>query len=168
MTKFKDIFKKDQPIIVAEAGNNHEGDFNRAIKLIDAAVDSGASAVKFQTYKVDSYYSERYTDKKRYKRLKKFQLSFDQFKKLSIYSNKKNIVFFSTPFDLESAIFLNTIQKLFKISSGDNNFLSLINLIKTFNKPVILSTGLMEYDEIKKLTNKFSSYAFKNKLALDL
>lgn len=166
MIKFKNIFKKDEPIIVAEIGNNHEGDFNRAIRLIDAAVNSGASAVKFQTYKVESYYSERYTDNKRYKRLKKFQLSFDQFKKLSVYSNKKNIVFFSTPFDLESALFLNKIQKLFKISSGDNNFLPLIKLVKTFNKPIILSTGLMEYDEIKKITNEFSGYAYKNKLAI--
>ena len=164
--KFKNIFSNKKPPIIAEIGNNHEGDFNRAIKLIDAAVDSGASAVKFQTYKVESYYSEKYTDKKRFKRLKKFQLSFDQFKKLSIYSKKKNIVFFSTPFDLESAFFLNKIQKLFKISSGDNNFLPLIKLIKKFNKPVILSTGLMEYKEIKKLTAEFSSYAYKNKLAL--
>ena len=67
MIKFKNIFKKDEPIIVAEIGNNHEGDFNRAIRLIDAAVNSGASAVKFQTYKVESYYSERYTDNKRFR-----------------------------------------------------------------------------------------------------
>ena len=87
--KFKNISSDKKPIIIAEIGNYHEGDFNRAIKLIDAAVHSGASAVKFQTYKVESYYSQKYTDKKRYKRLKKFQLSFDQFKKLSIISKKK-------------------------------------------------------------------------------
>jgi sialic acid synthase SpsE len=163
---FRKIFSKKDPIVVAEIGNNHEGNFDRAIKLIDAAVDSGASAVKFQTYKLESYYNEKYTDKKRFKRLKKFQLSFEQFKKLSIYSIKKNIVFFSTPFDLESAFFLNKIQRLFKISSGDNNFLPLIKLVKTFNKPVILSTGLMEYSEIKRVAAEFSNYAYKNKLAI--
>ena len=48
---FKQIFKKEKPIIVAEVGNNHEGNFNKAINLIDAATESGADAVKFQTYK---------------------------------------------------------------------------------------------------------------------
>jgi len=163
---FKSIFLKNKPIIVAEIGNNHEGDFNRAIKLIDAAVDSGADAVKFQTYKVEAYYNKKYTDKKRFKRLKKFQLSFDEFKRLSVYSNKKKIVFYSTPFDLESALFLNKIQKIFKISSGDNNFFSLIKLIKKFNKPIVLSTGLLKYEEIKKITKEFSNYNYKNKLAI--
>ena len=65
---FRKIFSKKDPIVVAEIGNNHEGNFDRAIKLIDAAVDSGASAVKFQTYKLESYYNEKYTDKKRFKR----------------------------------------------------------------------------------------------------
>ena len=68
---FNKIFSKQKPIIVAEIGNNHEGNFNKALKLIDAAVISGADAVKFQTYKIDSYYSKRFTEKKRYKRLKK-------------------------------------------------------------------------------------------------
>ena len=62
---FRKIFSNKEPIVVAEFGNNHEGNFDRAIKLIDAAVDSGASAVKFQTYKLESYYNEKYTDKKR-------------------------------------------------------------------------------------------------------
>ena len=163
---FKNIFLKSKPIIVAEIGNNHEGNFNRAIKLIDAAINSGADAVKFQTYRIEAYYNRKYTDKKRYKRLKKFQLSFDEFEKLSVYSKKKKIVFYSTPFDLESALFLNKIQKLFKISSGDNNFLSLIKLIKTFNKPIVLSTGLLKYEEIKKITKEFSNYDYSNKLAI--
>ena len=108
---FKKIFPKQKPIIVAEIGNNHEGNFNKALKLIDAAVLSGADAVKFQTYKIENYYSERFTEKKRFRRLKKFQLSYDQFKKLSIYAKNKKIVFYSTPFDMESAHFLNKIQK---------------------------------------------------------
>ena len=79
---FKKIFPKQKPIIVAEIGNNHEGNFHKALKLIDAAVLSGADAVKFQTYKIENYYSERFTEKKRFRRLKKFQLSYDQFQKL--------------------------------------------------------------------------------------
>ena len=86
---FKQIFKKEKPIIVAEVGNNHEGNFNKAINLIDAATESGADAVKFQTYKIESYYNKKFTEKRRFKRLKKFQLTFDQFERLSNYSKKK-------------------------------------------------------------------------------
>lgn len=163
---FKKIFPKQKPIIVAEIGNNHEGNFNKALKLIDAAVLSGADAVKFQTYKIENYYSERFTEKKRFRRLKKFQLSYDQFKKLSIYAKNKKIVFYSTPFDMESAHFLNKIQKLFKISSGDNNFISLIKLINKFKKPTILSTGLTNFKEIKQIANYFSGRKNKNNLGL--
>tara|TARA_Y100000590_G_scaffold453393_1_gene598363 strand:- start:625 stop:1638 length:1014 start_codon:yes stop_codon:yes gene_type:complete len=161
----KKIFKKNDSIVVAEIGNNHEGDFNQALKLIDAASISGADAVKFQTYKLDLFYAKRYVDKKRLKRLKKFQLSFEQFYNLSKYSKKKKIAFFSTPLDLESALFLNKIQKIFKISSSDNNFLPLINLIKKFKKPLIISTGLLYYNEIKKLIRNIKNFN-KKKLIL--
>ncbi len=163
---FKNIFKKENPIIVAEIGNNHEGEFNKAINLIDAAAKSGADAVKFQTYKVESYYNKKFTEKKRFNRLKKFQLTFEEFEKLSKYSKKRGIIFFSTPFDIESAIFLNKIQRLFKISSGDNNFYPLINVLKSFGKPLIISTGLLSHKEIKKLTYKLGIYKNKNKLGL--
>ena len=79
---------------------------------------------------------------------------------------KKGIIFFSTPFDIESAIFLNKIQRLFKISSGDNNFYPLINVLKSFVKPLIFSTGLLSHKEIKKLTYKLGIYKNKNKLGL--
>ena len=163
---FKNIFKKENPIIVAEIGNNHEGEFNKAINLIDAAAKSGADAVKFQTYKVESYYNKKFTEKRRFNRLKKFQLTFEEFEKLSKYSKKRGIIFFSTPFDIESAIFLNKIQRLFKISSGDNNFYPLINVLKSFGKPLIISTGLLSHKEIKKLTYKLGIYKNKNKLGL--
>ena len=77
---------------------------------------------------------------------------------------KKNIIFFSTPLDIESAIFLNNIQPLFKIASGDNNFFELIKLIKSFNKPTIISTGIINHKEIIKITEIFRNY--KKKLAL--
>lgn len=163
---FKQIFKKKKPIIVAEIGNNHEGNFSKAIKLIDSASKSGADAVKFQTYRIESYYNQKFTEKKRFKRLKKFQLTFEEFAKLSNYTKKKGLVFYSTPFDIDSAIFLNKIQKLFKISSGDNNFYPLIELLKSFNKPIIISTGLLNYSDIKKLTKQFDYYKDKNKLGI--
>ena len=163
---FKDFFKNNKPIIVAEIGNNHEGNFETAIRLIDKALEAGADAVKFQTYKIENYYNKTFTEKKRYKKLKKFQLSYEQFEKLSNYSKAKKKNFFSTPFDLESALFLNKIQNLFKISSGDNNFMELIKLIIKFNKPIIFSTGLIDFEQIRNITKEFSEYAYKNKLAI--
>lgn len=140
---------KKKTFIVAEVGNNHEGNFHIAKKLILKAKKCGADAVKFQTF-IPEYYVPK-KNIKRFKRLKKFQLTFNQFKKLSEYSKKIGIIFFSTPFDLESAKFLNNIQKIFKVSSGDNNFLPLIKEICKFNKTIFLSTGLINIQQIKKI-----------------
>ena len=85
------------------------------------------------------------------KQLKNFKLTFKQFKKLADYSKKVGIIFFSTPFDIKSAEFLNKIQQIFKISSGDNNFLPLINTIAKFNKTIFLSTGLANIKQIAKV-----------------
>ena len=161
---FEKIFKKESPFIIAEVGNNHEGNFQTALKYIDEASKAGADGIKFQTFKIQNFYNERFTNKKRFKILKKYQLSYDQFLKLSKYAKKKNIIFFSTPLDIESAIFLNNIQPLFKIASGDNNFFELIKLIKSFNKPTIISTGIINHKEIIKITEIFRNY--KKKLAL--
>ena len=84
LNKFKKIQK---PLIIAEIGNNHEGSFKNAIKLIDAAKKAGVDAVKFQTFKTELYYSNQ--DPDRIKKLKKFQLSFYQFRKLAKYAKKK-------------------------------------------------------------------------------
>ena len=161
---FEKIFKKKQPFIIAEVGNNHEGNFQTALKYIDEASKAKADGIKFQTFKVQNFYNKRYTDNERFKTLKRYQLSYDQFFKLSMYAKKRNIIFFSTPLDLESAIFLNKIQPLFKVASGDNNFFQLMNLIKSFNKPTIISTGIINHKEITKITKIFRNY--KNRLAL--
>lgn len=161
---FEKIFKKKPPFIIAEVGNNHEGNFQTALKYIDEAAKVKADGVKFQTFKTQNFYNKSFTDKKRFKILKKYQLSYDQFFKLSKYAKRKKIIFFSTPLDLESAIFLNKIQPLFKIASGDNNFFQLMKLIKSFNKPTIISTGIINHKEIIKITKIFKSY--ENKLAL--
>lgn len=135
--------------VVAEIGNNHEGSFTLAKKLIRKAKLCGADAVKFQTFIPENFIPK--SNIKRFKQLIKFQLSFEQFRKLSNYSKKIGITFFSTPFDIESAKFLNNIQKIFKISSGDNNFLHLVETIAKFNKSIFLSTGLADINQISKV-----------------
>ena len=146
------MIRKDKTFIVAEIGNNHEGNYHVAKKLIKSAKECGADAVKFQTFIPELYIDTNNT--KRFQQLQKFQLSFDQFKLLSKYSKKIGIIFLSTPFDIKSAKFLNSIQKLYKISSSDSNFIPLIETIAKFNKTIMLSTGLSDIQTITKSKNK--------------
>ena len=95
---------KKKIFIIAEAGNNHEGNFNRAKKLITLAAKAGADAIKFQTFKTENYINK--ADIKRFKQLKKFELSYMQFKSLKKLARKKKLKFMSTPLDIKSAEFL--------------------------------------------------------------
>tara|TARA_B100001027_G_scaffold215117_1_gene188472 strand:+ start:8353 stop:9372 length:1020 start_codon:yes stop_codon:yes gene_type:complete len=147
---------KKKVMIIAEIGNNHEGNFRIAKKLIDKAKSCKVDAVKFQTFNKDFYYANN--QKKRHKKLKKFNLSFEEFKKLSLYARKKKLIFFSTPFDLLSAQNLNKIQNLFKVSSSDNNYFDLIEKILSFKKDTIISTGYADIKLIKKIENKVLKY----------
>ena len=146
--KIKEINTKEKVLIIAEIGNNHEGSFALAEKMIGLAAESGVDAVKFQTFQTEHYVSEN--DEERYKRLQSFELTFNEFEKLSNVAKKLGILFISTPFDLESAIFLNSIVDALKISSGDNNFYPLIEVIAATGKPIIMSSGLADIQQIMK------------------
>jgi len=135
--------------IIAEIGNNHEGSFNIACKLIKKAKDAGVDAVKFQTYETKNFINKFDTD--RFDRFEKFKLTKEEFYKLSVLAKKYNLKFISTPFDINSAIFLSKIVDLFKISSGDNNYFQLIEKILKFNMNTIISTGLLDYRGITNL-----------------
>jgi Sialic acid synthase len=158
MKNFKNI---RSPYIVAEIGNNHEGSFNNAIKLIKQAKKSGADAVKFQVFNPAKYASPK--DTNRINQLKKFCLKKKDLIKIKKKCVDLKIEFFATPFDLDSANFLNKIQSIFKVSSGDNNFEDLLKKIRSFKKPTIISTGLMEYKEILKVVNYFRKINFYKK-----
>ena len=127
--------------IIAEIGNNHEGNYKNAIKLIDKAKKSGVDAVKFQTFETKNFFNK--SEKKRFDILKSFELKKENFKKLSIYARKKGLKFISTPLDIDSANYLSSIVDIFKISSGDNNYFELIKLCASYKKPLIISTGLI-------------------------
>ena len=148
-----------KPFIIAEVGNNHEGRFEIAKKLILKASQAGVDAIKFQTFNTEDYVNGK--NKKRYNQLKKFQFSREQFYQLSKIAKYKNLKFISTPFDIKSAEFLNTIVDLFKISSGDLTYFDLIKKVISFNKNTIISTGCSTTKEIKNTfefikKNKFS------------
>lgn len=149
-----------RPYIIAEAGVNHEGSMELARRLVDEAADGGANAIKFQTYKADklaSKHSPAYWDTSKEPTRSQHELfaKYDRFWKkemeeLSEYCDKRDIEFMSTPFDMESAQFLNDLMDVFKISSSDITNKPFIEYVCSFNKPVILSTGASELWEIQE------------------
>ena len=147
--------------IIAEAGVNHNGSIKLAKKLIDVAVESGADAVKFQTFKAENLVSKT-AEKADYQKkttsalesqfdmLKKLELDIDTHKKLMVYCLKKNIIFLSTPFDHDSIDLLNDLGlKIFKIPSGEITNLPYLSHIGSLNKKVILSTGMSNLQEVE-------------------
>lgn len=147
--------------IIAEAGDNHNGQFALALKLVDAAKEAGADCVKFQTFVTEEIIS-KFAEKAEYQKestnaeegqfdmVKKLELTFDQHRKIKEYCDEKGIRFLSTPFDIPSIRFLDTLDMPFwKIPSGEiTNLPYLLEIAKT-KKPVVLSTGMCELEEIQ-------------------
>ena len=164
-----DNFDTDKKVLViAEIGNNHEGDFGLAKEMIEAASETGADAVKFQTFQTENYISK--IDAHRFTKLKSFELSFYQFEKLSIHAKELDLLFISTPFDLASADALSHFVDGIKIASGDNNFYPLIEKISGYGLPTLLSLGLLGIEDVKKtvklLTENWSKDMIKERLAV--
>ena len=148
------------PYIIAEAGVNHEGDMDTARRLIEEAAYAGAHAIKFQTYKAEtiaSMDSPSYWDlskepiKSQYKLFKKYDRFWKkEYELLKKHCDNVGIEFMSTPFDVESANFLNDMMDVFKISSSDINNKPFIDHLCGFGKPIILSTGASFMWEIEE------------------
>ena len=147
--------------IIAEAGVNHNGDIKLAKELIDAAYESGANAVKFQTFtaqeittkkaKKANYQKFLDNSENQYEMLKKLELKFEDYYELLEYCNKKSITFMSTGFDLVSNTFLRKLGlKIFKIPSGEITNFPYLKQIGSFKKSIIISTGVSTLGEIEK------------------
>ena len=146
--------------IIAEAGVNHNGSLELAKKLIDVAVEAGADAVKFQTFKADKLVSKNAqkadyqkqttsTDESQYEMIKKLELDADAHQVLINYCYDKGIMFLSTPFDHDSIDLLNAFQiPIFKIPSGEITNLPYLRHIGSLGKNVILSTGMSNLNEV--------------------
>src|SRR5215831_14124967 len=143
--------------VIAEAGLNHGGNKERALALVRAAKWAGADAVKFQTFRADQLASTRPAtlshtkDQPNLQELfKKLELPLDTFKALYKEAHRIGIEFLSTPFDEESADFLNDLGvNAFKIASGDITHRPLIQHVARIGKPVLLSTGMSTAEEIE-------------------
>jgi N,N'-diacetyllegionaminate synthase len=137
--------------IIAEIGNNHEGSFQVAKKMLIEAAKTGVNAVKFQTFKAESYVGFANLD--RFNQIKSYELSHQEFKELKHIADNEGVEFMSTPFDLESADFLNSLVSRFKISSSDNTFYPLIEKVIGFDKPIIISSGISTIEILNQTIN---------------
>jgi N,N'-diacetyllegionaminate synthase len=147
--------------VIAEAGVNHNGSVQTARELVDAALRAGADAVKFQTFRSELVISPR-AEKAPYQRLttgsngsqlemvQALELSFDSFRELYSYCMERGILFLSTAFDRESADFLSQLgMSAFKVPSGEITNLPFLSHIASKNKPVIVSTGMSNLEEVR-------------------
>ena len=147
--------------IIAEAGVNHNGDIQTAKRLIDVAADSGADAVKFQTFDAKSLVCH-YAPKAEYQThhsgqaesqfemLQKVQLDSEAHKELLEYCGDKGIIFMSTAFDLGSIDYLQKLGlEIFKIPSGEITNLPYLRKIGKIGKNIIISTGMADLGEIE-------------------
>jgi N,N'-diacetyllegionaminate synthase len=146
-------------LVVAEIGINHDGNLDQALKLVDAAAAGGADAVKFQTFRADrlmvpseSRFSQQ-TDggESAYQMFRRLELSWESHEKLKAHADERGVLFLSTPFDEDSADFLESLGvPAFKIASSDLTHLPLLRHLARKGKPLILSTGMSYLHEVEE------------------
>ncbi|MGA1870271.1 MAG: N-acetylneuraminate synthase [bacterium] len=156
------IGKSEPVFIIAEIGVNHNGDPDLAKKMIDIALQMGADAVKFQSFMTEKIITEaapgaEYLMKATHGKeswftiLKSLELTKETQTQLFKYCAEKNIIFLSTPYDEESADFLNSLGvSALKIASTDLNNIPLLKHVALYGKPILLSTGMSTLEEIKQ------------------
>lgn len=148
--------------IIAEAGVNHNGSLELALKLIDSAKASGADAVKFQSFRADQLatrsahkarYQKRTTagDESQFEMLKRLELDSEAHRKLIEYCKQSGIQFLSSPFDEQSADLLAEMDlPLYKVPSGEITNIPFLEHIARKGKPIILSTGMSTLGEVEE------------------
>ncbi len=144
--------------VIAEIGNNHNGDFDRAIALVDASVAAGADCAKFQMRKLDEVYRASSLSGKdddlaveyTLDLLRRFELTTEQQGRLAAYCASKGIQYLCTPWDASSVAVLEGFGvQAYKVASADLTNLPLLARLATTKKTLIVSTGMSTTAEIK-------------------
>ncbi|MCL1875256.1 MAG: N-acetylneuraminate synthase family protein [Synergistaceae bacterium] len=148
------IGDKSPCFIISEIGANHNRSLSMAKELIDASVEAKADAVKFQIYSAENLYSRKTPLHSGYKKdlfslIKEIETPRDWLPELADYCKSKDVIFFATPFDKEAADELDKFSCMFKIASFEIVDLQLVKHVASKNKPVIISTGLCNMEEIE-------------------
>jgi len=154
--------------VIAEIGVNHEGDLDTAFRLIDEAARGGADAVKFQTYKADKLASKNspsYWDLSAEPTTSQRELfsKYDgfgdaEYRALAEHASKRDVIFCSTPFDLDAVELLAPMMPFFKIASADITNLPLLDAVAAHGKPILLSTGASHLSEIEAANRRMRQH----------
>lgn len=153
----------EKVFMIAEVGVNHDGKLENALKLVDAAIDAGADAVKFQTFNAEELVTRDCKTADHQKKsgmdnqfdlLKSEELNLDEFVELKNYCDKKKIEFISTPYDVKSVKVLDDMGvKQFKVASAEIVNKPLLTAIAKTEKPILLATGMANLGEIERAVN---------------
>lgn len=142
-------------LVIAEIGNNHEGDIGLAEELVHLAADAGAQAVKFQSIVPEDLVAA--SEVQRLAQLRRFALSHDDHHRLAAAAKRAGVMFLSTPFSIPMVGFLAQLAPALKIASGDNDFLPLLEVAAGTNLPVILSTGMADMSLVRRSVETLES-----------
>jgi N-acetylneuraminate synthase len=155
-------FKLDntRAFVIAEIGNNHNGSMERALNMVDRAVEMGADCAKFQMRHLDQVYRRRSLEKNGedlgteyiLDLLSRFELSLEEHRQVADYCKKKGILYLCTPWDLQSIRILENMEvTAYKVASADLTNLPLISALADTGKPLILSTGMSTREEVQEV-----------------
>ena len=163
----KKISENSKPFLIAEMSGNHNQSLSKALKIVKAAYEAGADAIKLQTYTADTMTINsknkifQITEKKnlwrgqtQYSLYEKAQTPWAWHKKIFDYAKKLGIICFSSPFDETSVDFLEKLNvKIYKIASFENDHYPLLKKVAKTKKPMIISTGMLSLKELKNIVN---------------
>lgn len=145
------------PFVIAEVGINHEGDFDKAIQCVDAAINAGADCVKFQCHITEAEMiptdskPRGISEERLWDIIKRCEFTEDEERQIKKYCEEKRIIYLCTPFSREAANRLQSMNVLaFKIGSGECNNIPLLEHVAKMRKPIILSTGMNDIESIRK------------------
>lgn len=148
-------------LVVAEIGNNHDGSLRQAERLVDAAAEAGANAVKFQTHIADaemlpSTPTPPHFDEPRYEFTKRMELTLDDHLRLKVLAEERGLIFFSSPFSVEAVELLEQVDvPAYKIASGEVTNPPLLAAVAATGKPVLLSSGMSGLDDVERAVEVF-------------
>lgn len=147
-------------LVIAEIGNNHEGDMGRAEEMIHRAAEAGAQAVKFQSITPGRLVAPDQTA--RLAQLKRFEVDEQNHRRLAAAAKQAGIMFMSTPFSLAAVDMLAPLVPAYKIASGDNDFTPLLEKVAATSKPIVLSTGMTELPDVERAKDAIEAVWRKN------
>lgn len=160
------INQESPPLIIAEIGINHEGDINKAKQMVEDAYNSGAECVKFQMHVVEDEMSKEAkevipgnADESIWEIMERCSLAKEEHIELKNYAEELGMIYLCTPFSRAAADVLEDMDVVaYKIGSGECNNYPLIEHIASFNKPIILSTGMNSIESIKRSVEILENY----------